>query len=434
MSSKSSRQTVKKKSGAGKAETKNSQAAKTISKTDSKTNSKRGAPDAVTSKGASKNASEGVKKAATKVATKVAGVKGEAKNSGTRRRAAAASFVPSMLGAGFDMDRCLAVKDEWAGQLLLPNYNVDTVAAGALSAAPSPAPDDNVVGVGLGEKIVGGIHTGILALKFLVRVKYNREQLSSSDELPPSVSGMPTDVEQVGTFRSFNSPLVATPDPRSRLLPAAPGCSVGFRPPPGQPPMAGTFGALVRRAQRHFILSNNHILADENQLGQNAPTFQPGFLDAGSPPNNAPIAALSAFSQLQTNGFNFVDCAISEVADPSLVTNSILRIGPPTGTTAARDKMPVHKFGRTTGYRVGFVDSTAMDVRVTYGIGTLRFRNQIIIKGLNGQQFSTNGDSGALVVEHGTNRATGLLIAGSTTHTIANHIADVLQALNVRLA
>jgi hypothetical protein len=95
--------------------------------------------------------------------------------------------------------------------------------------------------------------------------------------------------------------------------------------------------------------------------------------------------------------------------------------------------MIVHKFGRTTGYRAGFVDMTSMNVRVAYGIGTLLFRDQIIVKGLGGQQFSTHGDSGALVLERDTNRAVGLLIAGSSTHTVANHIADVLEALNVRL-
>ena len=225
----------------------------------------------------------------------------------------------------------------------------------------------------------------------------------------------------------------ATPDPRALLQPAPPGCSVGFRDPGGRIIMAGTFGALVRRGQRLFVLSNNHVLADENRLPIGAATFQPGFLDAGNPPVTRQVAALSAFVQLMRSG-NLVDCAISEVADPASVTNSIIKIGPPTGVAAARDKMVVHKFGRTTGYRVGFIDTTMMDVSVDYDIGVLNFKNQMIIRGLDGQPFSASGDSGSLIVERNTGRGVGLLFAGSTSHTIANHIGDVFRALNVRLA
>ena len=46
---------------------------------------------------------------------------------------------------------------------------------------------------------------------------------------------------------------------------------------------------------------------------------------------------------------------------------------------------------------------------------------------------SISGDSGSLIVRRPGNRATGLLFAGSSTHTIANHIGDVLSALGVTL-
>ena len=107
---------------------------------------------------------------------------------------------------------------------------------------------------------------------------------------------------------------------------------------------------------------------------------------------------------------------------------------PPKGATPAQSNMIVHKFGRTTGYSVGFVETTLMDVLVDYEIGTLTFQDQIIIKGLNGLAFSAAGDSGALIVERNTSRAIGLLFAGSATHTIANHIGDVFKALNVSLS
>jgi hypothetical protein len=370
--------------------------------------------------------------AAKKMRKKTGGGRSTKKATATSKKVTSAASsrklarnLPAFLTASTSIDRLLATKEEWSKTLLRPR---PPGALRSLSVAASPAPESNVVGVGIGEQVENGRHTGILALKFLVRVKYGADQLTSSDRLPESIDGLPTDVEEVGTFRAFQ-----TQDPQSMLRPSPPGCSVGFDDPGGQLAMAGTFGALVKRGTRRFILSNNHVLANENELAIGAPTFQPGFLDAGNPPSTSPIGTLSAFVELRSTD-NLVDCAISEVSDLSLVTNSIIRIGVPQGVTQAQNSMSVHKFGRTTRFRVGFIDSTMMDVSVDYRMGTLTFRDQIIIKGLNGDAFSNDGDSGALVVERNTSRAVGLLFAGSSSHTIANHISDVLQALNVSLS
>ena len=59
---------------------------------------------------------------------------------------------------------------------------------------------------------------------------------------------------------------------------------------------------------------------------------------------------------------------------------------------------------------------------------------KVVIVGRTGQPFSAAGDSGSLILERGTNRAIGLLFGGSPSHTIANHIGDVLRALKVTLA
>ena len=95
--------------------------------------------------------------------------------------------------------------------------------------------------------------------------------------------------------------------------------------------------------------------------------------------------------------------------------------------------MRVHKHGRTTGYRRGRVVDVAADVNVEYDFGIARFSDQIVIVGDVGKAFSDSGDSGSLIVDRGTGRATGLLFAGSKSHTIANHIQDVLAALKIVL-
>jgi hypothetical protein len=56
----------------------------------------------------------------------------------------------------------------------------------------------------------------------------------------------------------------------------------------------------------------------------------------------------------------------------------------------------------------------------------------MIIVGDSGS-FSDAGDSGSLIVRRTGNRATGLLFAGSASHTIANHIGKVLTAFGVTL-
>ena len=73
------------------------------------------------------------------------------------------------------------------------------------------------------------------------------------------------------------------------------------------------------------------------------------------------------------------------------------------------------------------------DVTVGYETGNFIFHDQIIIVGSDGNPFSAAGDSGSLILQRGTNKAVGLLFAGSSTHTIANHIGDVLAALQVTL-
>jgi len=323
-----------------------------------------------------------------------------------------------------------AAKKAASQELLRP---VQTTAFSALAASTSPEPSTNLVGVGIGEQISGGKHTGVMAVKFLVRFKYPDNQIPDSERLPREVDGHPVDVEQVGTFRRFMPP-PAMPNPRKKIRPAQPGCSIGFKDPNNQFIMAGTFGALVSKGSKRFILSNNHVIADENKLPLGSSIFQPGFLDAGNPPNNGPIAKLTKFISLTPgNVMNKVDCAIAQLNSTNLATNSVLFIGPPTGKVPGQIDMVVHKFGRTTGFTVGRITSLETDVSVQYEAGIVKFEDQMIIVGLDGHPFSAAGDSGSLILQRSSNKAVGLLFAGSGTHTIANHIQDVLSALGVTL-
>jgi hypothetical protein len=308
---------------------------------------------------------------------------------------------------------------------------------GFVAFGATAEPETNVVGVGLGPKLTDGSAPGQPAVRFYVERKLPKEVIPASMMLPEEINGVPTDVVETGRFRKLPA---AAPIPLQRRRPAQPGSSVGFQFPPPKTGwvMAGTFGAVVQDSAGRYILSNNHVLADENALAAGSPIFQPGLLDGGNPATDQ-VAALARFVSLQNPAANNVDCAIATVlnpaANPALVRATFL---PSVGKLAsnqpiaAAEGMQVHKVGRTTGYTRGVVFDVSADVQVEYDLGVLVFTNQILIRGTAGR-FSDQGDSGSVIVDRATKRATALLFAGSSSHTIANHLSDALAALGVAL-
>lgn len=326
--------------------------------------------------------------------------------------------------------------------------------ARSFRAEASSAATHNVVGVGIDEKYVEGVPTGVAAVKFLVRTKLQKSSLSGKAMIPATVDGLPTDVEEVGlivpfakTARVASKKAADVPNPQTKMRPAKPGSSVGFREPDNEFIMAGTFGALVKDAQGNkYVLSNNHVLAYESGIQPDgtrregipagASIYQPGLLDGGKV-NTDEIAKLTRWVDLRADrNDNAVDAAIAKLVSAGMATNEILFIGAPTGSKPAEKDMIVHKFGRTTSYRAGRISSVLFDLSVPYEVGNVVFVDQIAVRGLNGKRFSDSGDSGSAVLERASNKIVGLLFAGSTGSnlTFCNHIADVLTQLRVKLA
>jgi hypothetical protein len=306
---------------------------------------------------------------------------------------------------------------------------LSTAAPGPEFAAltASTAHRDNIVGVGIGPKVSDGRLTSRMSVRFYVERKVAKRAIPKKDMLPSRIDGVPTDVIETGRFYAF-----ATPIAQQRRRPTRGGCSCGFQ--ASGFVMAGTLGCLVTDGGGRFILSNNHVLANENDLPLGSPIFQPGLLDNGNASTDK-VARLSKFVTIKKlPAKNEVDCAIAGVLNKNLCSPKFLakvRLGS-TSPIAAAVGMKVHKHGRTTGYTRGQVVDVAADVNVGYDFGTARFVDQIIVIGDAGA-FSDSGDSGSLIVDRTTKRATGLLFAGSSSHTIANHIEEVLTALGVTL-
>jgi hypothetical protein len=206
---------------------------------------------------------------------------------------------------------------------------------------------------------------------------------------------------------------------------------------------AGSVGAFLKIPGRSdvLLLSNNHVLANENRGSLGDAILQPGSADGGRAGRDT-VGVLERFVALDVHGINAVDCATAAIdesidVDPRTLSGH----GDLTGTADPWDADAVVKVGRTTGLTDGVVTAFEVDnVIVDFNLGRLRFDGQIEISGTQAGPFSEPGDSGSLVVAQQSGRAVGLLFAGSDQGgpnnfgvTYANPIGAVLDQLGAEL-
>jgi len=241
------------------------------------------------------------------------------------------------------------------------------------------------------------------------------------------------DVRYIGQVQKRQAPWY-----QQRCRPVRIGCSVAhFK------VTAGTVGAFVQSAgEAAMVLSNNHVLANENDASVGDAILQPGPYDGGQNPADQ-IATLTQFVPINFASPNTVDCAVAAVAAGiAFDSKNLDQIGQLSGVrpSPVDNGDTVAKVGRTTGVTHGTVVSFELDnVTVGYDNGSATFDGQIEIEGAGTFPFSQGGDSGSLVVDQ-ENQAVALLFAGAETGgsngqglTYANPIAAVLQALSITL-
>lgn len=295
---------------------------------------------------------------------------------------------------------------------------------------------DNVVGVAASRKMKGGKPTGTGSLTVLVSKKMDKGKLSKGSTVPDAYDGVKTDVLEVGEIKALAFD--------ARVRPALPGFSIGH-----YNITAGTFGALVRDVRRccckiekdseHcgsrlecnsdiLILSNNHVLANENQARPGDNILQPGPFDGGLFPSDT-VATFERTEEIVfgASGYNLVDAAVARPTDSRNVTASIIGLVAPNGVGQALPLENVVKVGRTTMVTTGVVLATNATIAVGYNTGVAIFRHQIITTAM-----AAGGDSGSLLMDFNLN-GVGLLFAGSPIITIHNHLLDVQNTLGVEL-
>ena len=210
---------------------------------------------------------------------------------------------------------------------------------------------------------------------------------------------------------------------------------------------AWTIGAFVRRGGTAYLLSNNHVLAKEDQARAGDRILQRAKYDGGRDPSER-VARLRFWIRLKQAGANFVDAALAEI-DKAVpydvsglrgvqhgVDRKLVGLGP----AFTDEGEMVFKIGRTTGPTSGRVTAFDLDnVIVNYDKGNLRFDGQIEIEGVGNAAFSDGGDSGSLIL-NASMEAAALLFAGGDSGgsngrglTYANPIHQVLKDLKATL-
>ena len=176
---------------------------------------------------------------------------------------------------------------------------------------------------------------------------------------------------------------------------------------------AGTLGYFVKKKKTVGFLSNAHVMS-----GIGTKLISPAKEDGGTSDDYIGTVQNAVVT-------TSVDCGYAP--SRGSITKFLLKDGTSvTDTEKATVGTFIKLYGRTSGLVArGAVSS----VDWTGKIRGQQFDDQILIT-----QEAQGGDSGSLLINRENNKAIGLIFAGGAAHGVANHIGDVLKALDVEIA
>ena len=236
--------------------------------------------------------------------------------------------------------------------------------------------------------------------------------------IPKMIAGIPVEPVVAGKVQAL--PLLEQ-SYTQKVRPLLGGVSLG---PPIE--IAGTLGMVIDGK----ILTNAHVIAldfmnvDWFPIG--TPVYQPSLLDGGT--QDDVVGHLTTHSDIKFNvpHYNTVDVAIAEPI-VNFREMEIIQIGKVNGIAKAAVGMNVKKVGRTTGLTQSKIFDTNATIKVSYGpFGYAIFKNCIVTK----PAMASGGDSGSILLCE-ANKAVGLIFAGSSYITVANHIDKALEAVKI---
>ncbi|HLQ45222.1 MAG TPA: hypothetical protein VK137_10870, partial [Planctomycetaceae bacterium] len=286
------------------------------------------------------------------------------------------------------LDHARALKATLLGNLLTEISSAAVVRTLAIRAQAVSAESEAMRSIAVG--IAQSKKQHQLAVRVQRRALLNHPLL---DRIRKQAKGE-VDVRYVGRIGKLETPATL----QKRRRPLVIGCSIGHH-----KITAGTLGCFVqsRTTNATLILSNNHVLANENKAKAGDAILQPGRFDGGTNPADI-VATLQKFIRLKPSRTNFVDAAVAQPsADIHFNQKKLGGFGnlKGIGPDFLDEGTNVRKVGRTTGETKGRVTAFELDnVVVGYDIGNLRFDNQVEIEGAGTSAFSDGGDSGSLIV------------------------------------
>jgi hypothetical protein len=335
----------------------------------------------------------------------------------------------------------------------------------------------NVVSIGIGFKYKGGVRTEEICVVVGIKKKLPEAQVPPGELIPHTFGGVNTDVIEYGEIKALVADVmnVGAQSLTQKRRPCPPGYSVGH-----PQVTAGTLGAWVHRGpgDEHYILSNNHVIANSNDAVLGDFIRQPGRADGGTDADR--FARLTEYVRIRFDGDNgnggkkssaafgwkawkwpanaiakllgcpyrlvvanpsvveqpepnLVDAAVARVLLEESVDLEIPNIGEVQGFRDLDLGDRVVKTGRTTETTTGTVETVNATSQVDYGTGKgiATFGDQFVIRADSGD-FSQGGDSGSAVVDE-DGFVGGLLFAGGDGVTIVNRISHVVSLLGIRL-
>lgn len=320
----------------------------------------------------------------------------------------------------------------------------------------------NVVHVSVGLKQAAQrLLTDRLCIRVYVRAKKPLAELAPAERVPAEIDGVPTDVNAV--------PELGFQADNTRYRPIKGGIQIanGWIDSPGagiEPRVtAGTLGCMaidktdndeMFLGARHVLLANS--VGNGDAIYQPAPVWFPNRFAAPAAPNMVGDGADKVAVVRRAVISEKVDAAIARIDVSSCChccgihySNEIhgLSVGgtPPRNTIVGDEPatvgMTVFKVGAGTLRTEGRVVDVNFPSFTIAGSPPRTFTGQIAIQQVNtALQFSDVGDSGAVVV-NAANKIVGMVFAGAKDAagapagflTVANHIADVLNELNIRI-
>ncbi|AYF53604.1 hypothetical protein Z957_08355 [Clostridium sp. K25] len=271
----------------------------------------------------------------------------------------------------------------------------------------------NVIGVGMGYKVINGFCTCQKCITIFVTNKIESNKINSKDLIPYCYKGILTDVMEI------NMPKVCSLT--KRIRPTLGGYSIGV-----DDLKAGTIGCLVADNKNDYILTCNHVVAGNVRGTVDKFVVQPAPKYGGKVPKDV-VGLVSRFVPVDLGGdFNYVDAAIVKT-DRSKASIAIAFIGPINRTSFTQIGEKVKKVGATTELTTGIIKTKYTSILINFLGRQVTFKNQITTT-----KMSDEGDSGSILLND-KNEALGMLMGDNSTISIYNTISDVVESLEVHI-